>query len=235
MIDLSSIVRRISEWLASPRPQPVAPKLPGTEFHDRRRYATQGHGEGGKWKVRGRTWQDVRGICLHQTACLLGERPERWDTVGAHIGITRGGRVMWLHGFNRVVCHGNGWNAQTVGIEIDGLYAGIQGDDSTVWDDPSTRTQERGMSITPESVLAAREVIRWICSETAAAGGAINVLVAHRQSSKSRRNDPGSAIWQEVALPMHAELGLKDGGYGFEIGGLPIPAAWDKSKTGIPY
>src|SRR6185503_17597649 len=155
---------------------PVAPKLPGVEFHDRRRFAAQGHGEGGKWKVRPRAWKDVRGICLHQTACLLGERPERWDTVGAHIGITRAGKVICLHSFDRIVTHGNGWNAQTVGIEIDGLYAGVQGDASTVWDDPSTTRRETGMDLTPETVTAAREVIRWICDGTAAAGGKINVL-----------------------------------------------------------
>jgi len=202
---------------------------------DRRSTAAQGHGEGGKWKVRGRAWKDVHGICLHQTACVLGERPERWDTVGAHIGITRSGKVIWLHDFNKIVCHGNGWNAQTVGIEIDGLYAGIQGDDSTVWDDPSTKTHETGMALTPEAVLSTRQVIRWIVNETAKSGGDIRVLVAHRQSSKDRRNDPGSAIWQEVALPMHAELKLGDGGVGFEIGGYPIPEAWDPRCRGIRY
>jgi len=210
-------------------------KLPGTRFHDRRSTAAQGHGEGGKWKVRGRAWKDVRGVCLHQTACVLGERPERWDSVGAHIGITRAGQVIWLHDFNRVVMHGNGWNAQTVGIEIDGLYAGVEGDDSTVWNDPSTAVREHGMKLTPEAAQAARDVIRWICSETRKFGGEIKVLVAHRQSSKDRRNDPGSAIWGEVALPMHAELGLGDGGAGFEIGGYPIPLEWDPSRAGTRY
>lgn len=202
---------------------------------DRRKYAAQSHGPERQWKVRGRSWKDVRGICLHQTACVLGERPERWDTVGAHIGITRSGKVIWLHSFDRIVCHGNGWNAQTVGIEIDGLYAGVQGDDSTVWDDPSTAKHEQGMELPEVQAEAARQVIRWIREETYKAGGEIRVLVAHRQSSKSRRNDPGSEIWKRVALPMHAELGLGDGGYGFEIGGYAIPAAWDEKKVGVRY
>lgn len=194
---------------------------------DRRQFAAQGHGPDGSWKVRPRGWHEVKGICLHQTACLLGEREERWNSVGCHVGITRGGRVLWLHDFDRIVAHGNGWNAQTVGIEIDGLYAGVEGDPSTVWDDPSTPSRETGMALTEEAAEAARQTIRWIAARVLAHAGRVKVLVAHRQSSQSRRNDPGSAIWQRIALPMHAELGLNDGGVGFSIGGFPIPTAWD--------
>lgn len=215
--------------------QSPPPTLPGTKFHDRRDTAAQGHGPGGIWKVRKRAWSEVTGICLHQTACVLGERPERWDTVGAHIGITRGGQVMWLHGFDRRVAHGNGWNARTVGIEIDGLYAGVEGDPSTVWNDPSTPIRETGQDLTTESVNAARDVIRWIFRETAVQGGRIRVLVAHRQSSMNRRDDPGSEIWYQVAIPMHRELGLGDGGVGFAIGGLPIPERWDARCKGVAY
>lgn len=202
---------------------------------DRRDYAAQGHGPQQRWKVRRRAWFEVSGICLHQTACLLGERVERWDTVGCHLGITRGGRVIWLHDFDRIVAHGNGWNAQTVGIEIDGLYAGIEGDESTVWDDPSTPNREVGMQLTDEAADAARQTIRWICQRVLAHAGRVKVLVAHRQSSKSRRNDPGSAIWQRVALSMRAELGLGDGGPGYEIGGYPIPGEWDETRGWIKY
>jgi len=202
---------------------------------DRRKTAAQAHGDEGQWKVKPRTWANTRGICLHQTACLLGERPARWDHVGAHIGITRMGQVMWLHDFNKIVAHGNGWNNQTVGIEIDGLYAGIDGDESTVWDDPSTPQRERGMILTSEAVEASWNVIRWICERTAENDGHIRVLGAHRQSSKDRRNDPGSAIWKQIALPMQGELGLSDGGRGFHIGGYPIPEHWDTAKKGISY
>lgn len=198
---------------------------------DRLQFAAQGHGPGGAWKVRQRAWHEVKGICLHQTACLLGERDERWDSVGAHVGITRSGKVIWLHDFDRIVAHGNGWNAQTVGIEIDGLYAGIEGDQRTVWDDPSTPSREVGMQLTAESVEATKQTIRWICQRVLAHAGRVKVLVAHRQSSKDRRNDPGSAIWQAVALPMHAELWLDDGGAGFAIGGYPIPREWDGRRA----
>jgi N-acetyl-anhydromuramyl-L-alanine amidase AmpD len=203
---------------------------------DRRKFAAQAHGPKGKWKVGRRPASKVTGICLHQTACVLGERPERWDTVGAHVGITRSGAVIWLHDFTHVVAHGNGWNKQTVGIEIDGLYAGIEGDDSTVWDDPSTRRREVGLELPEVQAEAAREAVRWIAREARDRGAVVRALVAHRQSSADRRNDPGSAIWQRVALPMSVELGLSDGGPGFRIGdGMAIPEAWDVSRKGVAY
>jgi hypothetical protein len=201
-----------------------------TLLSDLRTQASQKHDYGK------RAWTAVTGICLHQTACLLGERPARWETVGAHLGVTRGGRVIWLHDFDRLVVHGNGWNTQTVGIEIDGLYAGLEGDPRTVWDDPSTPNRERGMVLTAEAIDATTTAIRWICSEVARRGGAIKALVAHRQASEDRRNDPGSAIWKAVALPLQAELELSDGGVGFKLGsGRPIPEAWDPRCIGVKY
>ena len=183
-----------------------------------------------------RPWSAVTGICLHQTACLLGERPARWETVGAHVGVMRSGRVVWIHDFDRTIWHGNGWNAGTVGIEIDGLYEGIEGDPRTVWDDPTTPIHERGMTPTPAAVEATKQAIRWICSEVAKRGGAVKALVAHRQSSATRRSDPGEALWRAVALPMHDELELSDGGIGFRLGdGRAIPESWDPRCRGVRY
>lgn len=189
----------------------------------------------GKHRRGTRPWSKVTGICLHQTACNLGENPPRWDTVGCHIGVTRNGQVIRLHDLNAIVIHGNGWNAQTVGIEIDGMYAGIEGDERTFWR-PKGDTRSRPQHLTDETVEATCQVIRSICDEISANGGQLKVIVAHRQASVNRRNDPGSAIWQRIALPMISELGLHDGGSGFRIGdGYPIPEAWDASRRGIRY
>lgn len=199
-----------------------------TEFHDRTKYASRTH-----VRTLPRLWRSITGVCLHQTACWLGERPARWDTVGAHLGVTRNGKLIQMHPFTKVVYHGNGWNNGTVGIEVDGLYAGIEGDPRTVWDNPETPEREEGMVLTPESVIAARAAIRWINYEVVKHGGKLKVIVAHRQSSKMRPNDPGSAIWQQVAMPLHKELGLTEGGYGFTLGeGQPIPKDWNSDS---PY
>ena len=42
-------------------------------------------------------------------------------------------------------------------------------------------------------------------------------------------------MWQRVAVPLHAELGLTDGGVGFAIGGYPIPESWDARCKGVKY
>lgn len=205
-------------------PQALPASLPGVEFHDRRRFAAQAHHG---YPVRGRKLASVTGICLHQTACYMGERPSRYDGGGAHVFVTRAGRVIWLHDFDRNVVHGNGWNAGTVGIEIDGLYAGVDGDPRTVWDDPSTPIHEQGMKLTEASIAAVRDVIAWIRHEVPS----VRVIVAHRQASKDRRDDPGSAIWQAIALPS----GLKMAPSTTLGDGLPIPEAWDPSCKGVRY
>lgn len=219
---------RVKRLYAGRQAVAAAPGVP--LFSDQRQEASNAHDYGR------RPWTKITGICLHQTACLLGERPGRWNTVGCHLGITRAGRVIWLHDFDRLIVHGNGWNTQTIGIEIDGLYAGVDGDPSTVWNDPDTPQRDVGMQLTPEAVYATQQTVRWICSYVASHGGRISALVAHRQASKNRQDDPGSAIWQQVALPLHAELGLGDGGRGFKLGsGYPIPEEWNPAYKGTKY
>jgi hypothetical protein len=208
-----------------------APPRPGTPetFFDLRAEADRRH------VIKQRTWAEVTGICLHQTACVLGERPQRWATVGAHLGVTREGKIIWLHDFDYAVVHGNGFNNQTVGIEMDGTYAGVEGDLKTFWR-PKEAPDRQPQSPTPALIEAAKQTVRWICAEVERHGGKVKALVAHRQASKDRQSDPGSGLWQAVALPLHSELQLSDGGTGFKIGtGYPIPEAWDPSKVGIKY
>lgn len=213
---------------------------------DRRAFHSPLVKRGGKlerYEPAGRAWRETRGFTLHQTACNMGERIERYDAIGAHFVVLRSGRVLRMADLNSVVFHGNGWNAQCVGIEIDGLYAGLEDipetalDESlrTTWDDPTTPTREKPMRVTPQAMLATRNLIRWGAYEIARNGGKLEVLCAHRQSSLDRRNDPGEEIWKQVALPLHAELGLTDGGVGFKIGGYAIPERWDPRCKGVLY
>lgn len=189
-------------------------------------------------------WEQVKGITLHQTACDMGELLERYDTIGAHFAVLRSSRVLRMCDETRVVWHGQGWNQQCVGIEINGLYAGREDDPTTApneairttWDNPATARREQPMAIVPEQMAATRSLIRWIAWNVARHGGEVKVLCAHRQSSAARPNDPGEGIWRVVALPLHAELGLTDGGVGFAIDdGQPIPECWDPRCVGVPY
>lgn len=190
-----------------------------------------------------RTWHETTGITLHQTACDMGERVERYDTIGAHWTVLRSGRILRHCDNNRVVFHGNGWNARCVGIEVNGLYAGREDDPDTAldesmrstWDDPSTPTREKPMQVTPQSMLSLRMLCRYIAYDVMSNGGALKVLCAHRQSSIDRRSDPGEAIWKQAAVPVSNELGLSYGGVGFVVGGLPIPECWDENAKGVAY
>jgi hypothetical protein len=184
---------------------------------------------------------EVKGACLHQTACYLSasKDPARCDAIGAHFVVYPDGTVYWLHDVTRKIVHGNEWNSQTYGIEIDGLFAGVEGDPKTVWDNPKTPYVEKAGSLTPEQVEAVKQLLRWQDAELRRQGGHQRLIVAHRQASGMRRNDPGSKVWKEIALPMLQELGLSDGGPGFALvnqdGGYPIPESWDPSRKGIPY
>jgi N-acetyl-anhydromuramyl-L-alanine amidase AmpD len=182
-----------------------------------------------------RGWAQISGITLHQTAVELGERPDRWKTLGAHLGVTREGQVLWLHGFEKIVWHANGFNNRTVGIEMDGMYEGVEGDPKTFWR-PASEPDRKPQRPTQDLIDAAKATVRWVCQEVERHGGKVQHLLAHRQASEDRRSDPGSALWQAVGMALHRELGLDDGGAGFTDGtGLPIPEAWDRSRRGVRY
>jgi len=191
---------------------------------------------GQQWRTRPlRPWTQITGITLHQTAVVLGEKPERWHTLNAHFGITRAGRTLYVCLVTRVVWHGNGFNASDIGIEIDGYFEGIEGQRRTLWNPPSD-PQRRALTPTQEQIEATRRTIRWLCESAQQHGGKIQFIHAHRQSSRDRQSDPGSFIWREVGLWAQRELGLSDGGRNFTLGtGLAIPEAWDPSRKGIAY
>ena len=188
------------------------------QFFDQRFAAAQA-GIGGR-----RTWNSITGICLHQTDCDFGhEGPTRWDTLHAHVGISREDFAVWVHDFQWVVWHANELNPTDVGVECEGVYPGVMGD-------------PKAMVVTPELVDKAQVAIRWICAVVAAHGGKIVNLHAHRQTAASRRADPGAEIWQRVAIPMLAELGLSDGGPAFKIdNGRVIPEVWNPAYVGNAY
>lgn len=186
--------------------------------------------EAGKTSVSERPWSKINGITLHQTATLIGETPEQWRGVHAHLGVTRQGKRILINGLNQTVWHGNALNAHTVGVEIDGHFEGIEGDLSTYWR-PKSRPNRMPLTPTTTQIEAARKTIKWIIQTVAAHGGKVEFIHAHRQSSKMRTSDPGSRIWRDVGLWAKSSCNLKDGGPKFSVGGYPIPKEWDPLYT----
>jgi hypothetical protein len=170
-----------------------------------------------------RPWGQVTGITLHQTAVDLGERPGRWDSLRAHVGVTRGGQVLQVYGLDALVYHGNGLNSSTVGIECSGTYEGVEGDRATWWQPPGVSAPQRPTAALVEAALRA---VRWVVEEVKANGGTVRYLYAHRQSSGTRQSDPGSALWRAVALDLERE-GLVETRPGYTVGtGRAIPREW---------
>jgi hypothetical protein len=182
-----------------------------------------------------RPWRQITGITLHQTACLIGEKAASWKAVHAHVGITRSGKVVQIYAFTDRVNHGHNLNAGDVGIEIDGYYEGVEGNERTFWR-PREEPNRKPLRPTPKQIAAAQETVRWIRDVVNGMGGKLTFIHAHRQSSKDRQSDPGSRIWRDVGLWAQRNLGLSDGGRGFTVGdGLPIPADWDPRYAGVRF
>jgi len=182
-----------------------------------------------------RRWSQINGITLHQTATLLGERPERWFNIACHLGVTRTGQILVLNALETLIWHGNGLNGGDIGVEIDGYFEGVEGLADTLWRPPGNPDL---IALTPTSVQieACRHAVQWIINEVAKAGGEIRFIHAHRQASNQRRSDPGSRIWREVGLWAQKTHSLADGGALYTVGkGLPIPEAWDPSRVGVRY
>jgi hypothetical protein len=196
------------------------------------------------YKPRIRNVREVTGVCLHQTATVMGENPARYRRLSIHFVITRSGKVIQTCNVLSLLLGGNGWNNGTIQIEMDGLLPGLLDDPTTInrredldttWNDPDTPVRDQPMSVTDEQKRSLRNLIRYLDELVRRLGGALRVIVAHRQSSGSRQNDPGQETWAE-ALTMMDELGLSSGGAGFKLDdGRPICEAWDPRCKGIPY
>jgi hypothetical protein len=181
-----------------------------------------------------RRWSQINSIVLHQTACVLPTLAS-WRPVPIHIGIPRSsgnvGKIFQLHPLTTYLYHANSLNSQSIGIEIEGNFPGLVADKSTHW------AKGGGPHVLgAEQIQAARQSIDWIMSEAATAGGKITYMLAHRQSSKSRRGDPGDVIWKEVGIWAMDTYKLSDGGGGFSVGdGYRLPDQWTGQARGVKY
>ena len=180
-----------------------------------------------------RSWNTVDTVCLHQMAAKGSIGWRRWTGLAAHWAVCCDGVAAWLIDFDRRVPHAHGWNARSVGFEIEGHYAGVEGDPKTHWV-PAGATGERAvpMVLGGPVIEAALDAIRFTVARVAEHGGKVRYMVAHRQSYGVKASDPGEAIWKQIALFAMAEHGL----VGLDpVGtGKPIPEAWGGAK-GVPY
>lgn len=166
-------------------------------------------------RLRSRRVEDVYALVLHQTAFSRGNDPKRYDTVTAHYVILPNGHILQLHPVSAYLAASNGFNARSVAVEFVGNFPSTHG---RCWE-PKRFGCHR---LSQEQITAGRFLIQHLIRTI----GLTHVL-AHRQSSGTRENDPGPDIWCQVGQWAIENHRLRDGGPGFKIGtGNPIPDAW---------
>jgi hypothetical protein len=158
-------------------------------------------------------------ICVHQTACFFGPandptaKHRRALDVACHALGFQDGTVALPNPLHWYVWHGNGFNSRSLGFEFEGVFPGLR--------------KQRLLS--PLALETARFGIHELVRLGREGGCPIQFIVAHRQSSSSRRSDPGQEFWEDVVLAYAVKVlglvpiqSLKMGG------GRPIPKEWDK-------
>lgn len=162
-----------------------------------------------------RDMKKVYALVLHQTAFSRGNDPTKYDRIPVHFVITPDGKIVQLHPLAAYLWSSNGFNARSVAVEFVGNFRSVEGR----YYKPETFGCH---SVTPQQIKAGRDLIQHLIKEM----GLTHVL-AHRQASGSRTNDPGPEIWYNVGQWAIDKFGLKDGGPGFKVDtGAPIPNEW---------
>jgi hypothetical protein len=168
-----------------------------------------------KAKRTPRPLSGITTILLHQTGVKFGVTKSamakygprvglhrRFYDVACHVAALTNGDVLYVNPWERYVLHGNSANRFSIGIEIEGLYAGVVGD-------PKTVSGTNPMTLTPATIAAARRAVKYAVEEGRKLGCPITQIAAHRSFHGSRISDPGQEIWREVALWAVAQFDLR--------------------------
>jgi hypothetical protein len=190
-----------------------------------------------KGKVVTRDPRTVDGIVIHQTACEMGISPlmvrkangdkqlaehRRGLNVATHVTAFSTGYAVVSCPLEWYVYNANTLNSRILGLEIEGSYPGLL----------KTATAS-SWKFEGEIVEAAKAGLRFLVEEGRKLGMPIKFLWAHRQSSATRRSDPGEEIWQklvvEYAVPKLNLVTRTGDVFG---DGRPIPKEWDQWGLG---
>ena len=204
-------------------------------------------------RLRIRDPKKVYALVLHQMACCyyVNDPLTRFlDNLAPHFAILPDGRILQLHPLQALTYASNGFNTGGVAVEFAGNFPTENG---KWWIDrdeiaeirkklkkrklPEAQIEARIQAyikanqnqVTPAQIEAGRYLVRYLIRTMG-----LRVIVAHRQSSGTRDNDPGPDIWYYLGQWAIDTLGLSDGGPGFKTGtGKPIPnlwRTWDQAK-----
>ena len=159
----------------------------------------------------------VNALVLHQMACCFKVKDPltRFLKMAPHFAILPDGRILQLHPITAYTWASNGFNKGSVAVEFAGNFPNTRG---KWWNEKEAGKNQ----VTKEQIEAGRYLVRHLIRTMG-----LTHILAHRQSSATRENDPGPDIWRHVGQWAVDNLGLKDGGPGFKVGdGNPIPDLW---------
>jgi hypothetical protein len=202
---LGDLFGRAKDW--------VADRVGGSRIIDLTDKSDKSHRKGQ------RDPKKVYALVLHQMACCF--RPadplKRFLSINSHFAIAADGRILQLHPITELLWSSNGFNAGSVAVEFAGNFPNTKGR----WWQGDKFGRDRP---TPAQLEAGRYLVRHLIRVMG-----LTHILAHRQSSASRENDPGPEVWFHVGQWAVDKLGLKDGGPGFKLPGAnPIPDEWRK-------
>jgi hypothetical protein len=192
----------------------------------------------------------VDGITIHQTGVLYSvndrqiaaangdERlalANRAKKIAAH-AVSFDGFFTKTYPLEWYVYHGNGLNRKTLGLEIDGLYPGLlDKPETTELEHLTSLWKGTATDLTDQRVKSARAALRYLVEEGRKLGMPIRYIYAHRQSSGTRRSDPGEELWRKVVTEYAVAVLQLEARPAFTTGtGRPIPDEWDSEGT-APY
>lgn len=243
-VPLAIIDKLLWDAPEDPEVPPIPPPSIGVEIFDFRDEPLEKRNLKKFKKIKGkpvvRDPSTVKGITIHQTAvkyCVAEYQIKAADgderlalarrslQVACHMMAFHDGFLAWPNPLDWYVYHGNGWNATELGIEIDGLYPGVELG--------KTWNKKKATQITPKLIMAACAGIELLVREGRKMGMPIEYIHAHRQSSATRRDDPGEQLWKQVVLDFCVPiLGLKTEPERAIGDGRPIPLEWDPNGKG---
>lgn len=169
-------------------------------------------------------------IVWHQTDCEMGEKPSRYVDSTAHFFVTSQGKIIQLHDIEWLTHHAHALNENTIGLEIEGMFLGVEGDLKT-WPKYHSVAGRKPQGLTKEQIEACFVLVQYLKDYIEKRGGSLGVFYAHRQGSNTRDRDPGSLIWKEIVLPI-AERFKIEVPFAKVFGkGKPIPSEWDGRST----
>lgn len=187
--------------------------------------------------ARRRKWSSIDGVVLHQTGCRMPDEPQGWQSVNAHIGITRFGKVVLINDMTDMIWHAQRLSIKHIGVEVEGNFEGIKGNARTLWSGGGPAA-----TLTREMINAADAAMAWLVGEFKKQKQLWTRLYAHRQSHNMRQADPGAEVWQEIGmrwlrrLYKNYNMPVWDGGSSYCVGsGRPIPREWNDSYSSRYY